>query len=230
MCSKCGGSSGNTEIPPPLTVAGVPPPAAPFCVSGKSYTTQPGATCESISAAHGVSSASLYIGNQDLVPDCGNADAGVSICIPLPCTTYMVVPSDTCGIIEKDSLSSLDLGLGLVWGSLRTYNSWIGLDCANLQPATEFYGKIICAGPQGGLFTGTAGIAIALFKAVNPSLAVDSCSLHLQPGTALCLGTTYVQVELDGGGGGHDFGAGHCCSHLRCGGAWEHRCWGDCES
>ncbi|KLU92329.1 hypothetical protein MAPG_11275 [Magnaporthiopsis poae ATCC 64411] len=66
----------NTEIPP----------VTPLCVSGESCTTQPRGTCESISAAHGISSASLYMGNQDRVPDCGEVDAGVSICIPLSCT------------------------------------------------------------------------------------------------------------------------------------------------
>jgi hypothetical protein len=143
--SECG-VSGPTDIPPPLTVGD--PPAAPYCITGKSYATVEGDTCESISNKTSVSSAALYMGNQDLLPDCSRIDAGLSLCVPITCQTYYVRPTDTCATIE--------VALGLEFGILRHYNSWLDWECENLQPATDFYGKMICVSPQGGTFTGTA--------------------------------------------------------------------------
>lgn len=144
--AQCGGS-GATDIPPPLTVPS--PEPAPYCVSGKRYTTtRAGETCESIANATGVSSAALYLGNQALLPDCLDVDAGVSVCVPLACQTYYVRPDDTCVAIET--------ALALDFGQIRAYNSWVNFDCSNLQPASDFWGRIICVSPQGGTFTGTA--------------------------------------------------------------------------
>lgn len=143
--SKCG-VSGPTDIPPPLTVGD--PPAAPYCVTGKRYTTVAGNTCESISSKTSVSSAALYMGNQELVKDCGNVTAGLSLCVPITCQIYRVQPQDTC--------LSIEASLNLESDILRNYNSWLTWDCQNLQPATDFYGKNICVSPQGGTFTGTA--------------------------------------------------------------------------
>jgi LysM repeat protein len=138
--------TGPTEIPPPLLPP--QPEPEPYCLTGQWYTTQAGNTCESIANATSVSGASLYMGNQDLIKNCLDIDAGVEVCIPLTCQTYYVQPSDTCVTIE------LAKGIGL--GSLMKYNSWIDAACTNLQQATEFYGKVICLGPAGGEWTGTS--------------------------------------------------------------------------
>lgn len=55
--AECGGSS-PTEIPEPLQPAPSPAPA-PYCVTGKRYTTQEGDTCDSIANATNVSAATL---------------------------------------------------------------------------------------------------------------------------------------------------------------------------
>lgn len=233
--AQCGGS-GPTDIPPPLTEQ--EPEPEPYCVTGKHYTTEEGDTCESIANATSVSGAALYMGNQELLPNCLDVDAGLSVCVPLTCETFYVRPSDTCITIEK--------ALEMDFGQLTLYNSWINVACTNLQAATDFYGKNICVSPQGGTFTGTvpppaatsnpglddgytrnpvaspedvpvaegttlncgrwhivdAGdtcseicmqntIATSLFHAVNPSLESESCTLSLQPQTALCVGPTY---------------------------------------
>ncbi|KAF2743764.1 carbohydrate-binding module family 50 protein [Sporormia fimetaria CBS 119925] len=134
-----------TDIPPPLD-----PPAptpTPYCLTNKRYTTKQGDTCEAIANASSVSAAALYMGNQALIPDCHDIDAGVNLCLPLTCQTYHIQPTDTCTSIER--------ALGIPYGKVRAYNSWLRLDCSNLHQSTDFYGKVICASPQGGTFTGT---------------------------------------------------------------------------
>ena len=145
--ARCGGK-GPTALPPPLPSAAAAPPPPAYCVSGARRTTKAADTCDSIAAAAGVSAAALYMGNQDLVRDCRAVAPGLALCLPLPCVTYRVRPGDTCGSIE--------VALGLEVGALRRYNAWIGAACDGLQEATDFYGKTICAGPQGGAFTATA--------------------------------------------------------------------------
>ncbi|KAF2466137.1 uncharacterized protein BDR25DRAFT_237808 [Lindgomyces ingoldianus] len=142
--AQCG-LKGPTDIPPPLTAT--QPDASPYCVTGKRYTTKKGDTCESIANSTSVSAAALYMGNQAILPDCRDVDPGANLCIPMTCQTYYVTKSDTCASIES--------ALGIEHGMVRSFNSWLKSDCSNLQPATDFYGKIICVSPQGGTFTGT---------------------------------------------------------------------------
>ncbi|RYP26769.1 hypothetical protein DL767_007901 [Monosporascus sp. MG133] len=139
------GRSGPTEIPEPLKTT--QPVPAPYCVTGKRYTTQEGDTCESIANATSVSAAALYMGNQAILPDCREVEPGVRLCLPMTCQTYYLRPSDTCVGIE--------VALGLDFGSVRNYNSWLDALCTNLHTATDFYGKITCVSPQGGTSSGT---------------------------------------------------------------------------
>lgn len=185
--SKCGGS-GPTDIPPPLTIE--EPTPAPYCVTGIRYTTKAGDTCESISIATGVSSAALYMGNQDLLKDCGAVRPGISVCIPMTCQTYRVRPSDTCTSVES--------ALGLEFGTLRLYNPWLAFDCSNLQPATDFYGKMVCVSPQGGEFTGTASppAATGAAPSIGDGYARDSVAppagVEVAQGTTLNCGRWHV--------------------------------------
>ncbi|KAL4973540.1 hypothetical protein BDW66DRAFT_153726 [Aspergillus desertorum] len=58
-------------------------------------------TCTSIAKANSVSSAALYMGNQDTVRWCSSIKAGLELCLPLQCEeTYELQPSDTCRSIE----------------------------------------------------------------------------------------------------------------------------------
>jgi hypothetical protein len=176
--SKCGGT-GPTDIPAPLAIE--EPTPAPYCVTGVRYTTKAGDTCESISNATGVSSAALYMGNQETLKDCSAIEAGISVCVPMTCQTYYVRPSDTCTSIES--------ALELDFGTLRSYNSWLNFDCSNLQAATDFYGKMVCVSPQGGAFTGTVSPPTAT-KA--PTLG-DGYTLNSVPppgGVEVAQGTT----------------------------------------
>ncbi|KAF2820810.1 hypothetical protein CC86DRAFT_360066 [Ophiobolus disseminans] len=136
------GTKGPIEIPPPLDKP--EPVVAPYCLTNKRYTTKQGDTCQSISDSKSVSSAALYMGNQDLVKNCADVKPGVSICLPMTCLTYILQPTDTCFKVEKS--------LGLEYGLVQRYNSWLDIACTNLQSATDYYGKIICVSPQGGAF------------------------------------------------------------------------------
>jgi hypothetical protein len=134
--------TGPTAIPAPLDT--VQPAPAPYCLSNKRYSTKQGDTCESISSGNSVSSAALYMGNQDLLKDCASVKSGLNVCLPLTCVTYNLQSSDTCFSIER----KLSLGSGMV----QQFNSWLDAGCTNLHTATDFYGKNICVSPQGGAF------------------------------------------------------------------------------
>ncbi|KAM0542828.1 hypothetical protein ACHAPJ_012608 [Fusarium lateritium] len=139
----CGGS-GPTEIPPPPKVE----EAVDFCLTEKYYTTKEGDTCDSIAKANpGVAGVWLYMGNQERIADCRKVRAGIKLCLPTTCPTYVVQQNDTCWSIER--AQSLDVD------DVEYFNSWINADCSNLQKATDFYGKTICIGAFGSKHAGS---------------------------------------------------------------------------
>jgi hypothetical protein len=120
-----------------------------FCLSESMYTTAKDDTCTSIAKANNVSSAALYMGNQDLILDCSSLSAGLKLCLPLTCEkTYSIEPVDNCTTIEY--------AYSLKTGDVRKYNPWVSYDCDNLQVASMIYGTNICLSPQGGEHTGTS--------------------------------------------------------------------------
>ncbi|KAF2012850.1 carbohydrate-binding module family 50 protein [Aaosphaeria arxii CBS 175.79] len=189
--AQCGGN-GPTTLPPPLEQP--QPEPAPYCLTGKRYTTKAGDTCESIANSTSVSAAALYMGNQAILKDCSLVDPGINVCLPATCQTYYVRPDDTCVSIER--------GLGLDYGQVREYNSWIKLDCSNLQGATNYYGKIICVSPQGGTWSGTIP---APAPTSNPTLPDGYSNFATPPpsgatvadGTTLNCGKWHVVVAGD---------------------------------
>ncbi|KAF4466832.1 hypothetical protein FALBO_6306 [Fusarium albosuccineum] len=119
----CGGS-GPTEIPP---LPKVEEPVE-YCLTNRYHVTKEGDTCDSIAKAYlGVAGIFLYTGNQNLIGDCRDLPAGLKLCLPSTCPTYV----------------------GLMIDDVEYYNSWINADCTNLHKATDFYGKSICIGPFG---------------------------------------------------------------------------------
>jgi hypothetical protein len=146
---KCG-ITGPTTVPPPLAPS-LPQKPPTFCTSASHYTTKNKDSCDSIAVAKKVASASLYMSNQETLYNCSSIPPNVDLCLPLPCgRIYTIQPSDTCFSIET--------AYSLNTGDVRTYNTWIKQDCSNLQSAVANYGRVICLGPQGGTFTGTAPI------------------------------------------------------------------------
>ena len=176
--AQCG-LTGPTDIPPPLEI--VQPAPLPYCLTGKRYTTKEGDTCESIAKSNSVSAAGLYMGNQDLIKDCANVTPGVSVCIPMTCITYQVQEADTCFTIERAQ--------GLKSGVLLKYNSWLDAGCTNLLSATGFYGKSICASPQGGTFVDPTTPAVP-DATPNPSDGYSSKKGPPPEGAVVAQGTT----------------------------------------
>ncbi|TGO77641.1 hypothetical protein BELL_0097g00130 [Botrytis elliptica] len=132
----------STDILPPL-IEETPSQASP-CVSGNYYTTSAGDTCDTISLAHNVSSASLFIGNA-AITNCANIIPATNLCLPIQCQrTYALQPNDTCGSLE----STYNLG---PFG-LRGFNPWITFDCTGLQQSSTVYGTILCLSPPGGTY------------------------------------------------------------------------------
>lgn len=137
---RCG-LSGPTEVQEiPIDR---PEEEAPVCLSETKYTTVQGDTCTSIAANNNVSSAALYMGNQETIRWCSSIKPGLSLCLPLPCSkTHRLQPSDTC--------AGLEYAFDLRSGDVRKYNPWVSYDCDNLQVASQIYGTNICLSPQGG--------------------------------------------------------------------------------
>ncbi|KAF4499732.1 hypothetical protein FAGAP_4079 [Fusarium agapanthi] len=145
----CGGS-GPTEMPPPPKVE----KPEEYCLTNKYYTTKEGDTCDSIARANpGVAGVYLYMGNQELIGDCRDISAGIKLCLPTTCPIYVVKPGDTCWSIERS--------LKVIEDTVEYYNSWINVDCTNLQKATDFYGKPICIGPFGAGSRSASSDAVA---------------------------------------------------------------------
>lgn len=164
--AQCGGS-GPTTIPP--SPDSPPAPTTPYCVTNKKYTAIGGDTCGSIAAANSVSGANLYMQNQALIPSCASVPAGVSLCIPVTCTTYQVQANDTCWGIEA--------AMNLMPGAVQQYNPWIDSECDKLEILTDWYGKSICIGPQGGRSTATPTTTI------QPSQTPGNGSIPSGPGS-----------------------------------------------
>ncbi|KAL4875747.1 pectate lyase superfamily protein-domain-containing protein [Aspergillus karnatakaensis] len=115
----------------------------PLCLSDTTYTTADGDTCTSIAAAKSVSSAALYMGNQNLIRRCSSINPGTELCLPLPCDDiYELQPPDNC--------TNLEYAFSLKSGDVRKFNPWVSYTCDNIHIASEVYGKIICLSPQGG--------------------------------------------------------------------------------
>ncbi|KAF7946088.1 uncharacterized protein EAE97_005126 [Botrytis byssoidea] len=111
-----------TDILPPL-IEEAPSQASP-CVSENYYTTSAGDTCDIISLAHNISSASLFIGNS-AITSCANIIPGTKLCLPLQCQSiYTLQLNDTCGSLES----------------------------TGLQQSSTVYGRILCFSPPGGLY------------------------------------------------------------------------------
>ncbi|KXG46668.1 Pectin lyase fold/virulence factor [Penicillium griseofulvum] len=143
---KCG-LTGPTDIQPsPITL----PEEDPADCFTTTYKTVDGDTCDSIAQANSMSSASIYMGNQDQIYACSKIPADMTLCLPLSCSDiYTLLPDDTCTTIE--TAASLESG------DLRVYNPWISFACDNLHTASAIYGSTICLSPIGGEHNDTAG-------------------------------------------------------------------------
>ncbi|RMD43837.1 hypothetical protein DV735_g1270, partial [Chaetothyriales sp. CBS 134920] len=72
-----------------------------------------------------------------LYDDCRNLWAGATLCLPAPCTTYVVQSGDTCSSIANETSNS--------FSQILAYNPVLDNYCSNL-----IAGESICVSPPGG--------------------------------------------------------------------------------
>lgn len=124
------------------------PVTAPICVSGNYYTTEDGDTCDSIALAQGVSAATMYYTNANIL-NCSDIIAGTTLCLPLTCSeVYSVKSNDTCASVAVANF--LSLANVINWNSQLTWN------CTNLVSPDPYWGSVLCISPPGGNYTGQA--------------------------------------------------------------------------
>ncbi|PGH27695.1 hypothetical protein AJ80_00710 [Polytolypa hystricis UAMH7299] len=206
VISNCG-ISANTTIPGLLKTA--EPEDDPMCLSDNIYTTMEGDTCTSIALDYSVSSAGLYMGNQDLIRDCGQVVLGKDLCLPLPCEyTYVLQENDTCRSIEKDNAEILFDNSTKTWASLRQLNPWIDTYCSNLQSTAWAWGKVLCLSPQSGVFTSTDPVPTSSTPWDTENLGYGAYLVDPPDNATVATGTTLRC------GGWHTTVAGESCPQI----------------
>ncbi|EDN91369.1 hypothetical protein SS1G_00772 [Sclerotinia sclerotiorum 1980 UF-70] len=141
------------------------------CVSGITYTTVEGDTCDSIALAKGVSAATMYYINSD-INNCSSVTVGATLCLPLTCTDlYTVQENDTC--------TSIAVNAGLLTANVISYNSHINWNCSNLHSTDPYWGSTLCVSTPGGTYTGqamntTATSDVAVSAPAGSTVALNS--------------------------------------------------------
>ncbi|KAL2813235.1 hypothetical protein BJX63DRAFT_394482 [Aspergillus granulosus] len=159
------GHSGKTEAPRSLDSPPELPPD-PICISEKTHITSAGDTCDSIALKYSISSAALVMSNSRYYISCDHLNPGMELCLPESCSSvYTVQNSDTCWSIERAN--------SYYPGRIRKYNAWVSWDCSNLQSTIHSFGRVVCTGPQGGIFTATAPIPGVTLSPGYSRTAVD---------------------------------------------------------
>lgn len=101
----------------------------------RSYTVQPGDTCDGISANEGVSTFQLAASNPGINNDCSNIFPSQVICLRRAClscsTVHVVAPGDTC--------TSIASAAGISVPTLIASNPNLDSGCTNVYP-----GEVLC--------------------------------------------------------------------------------------
>lgn len=106
---------------------------APTQSCSSTYTVGRDDNCDSIAAAHGISSYSLISAN-GLHTNCDNMHENDVLCLIDPCTTYTIQVGDSCNAILESSN-----GTSLTATQLLAWNPNINALCDNIAP-----GMAIC--------------------------------------------------------------------------------------
>ncbi|KAJ5874990.1 uncharacterized protein N7529_003420 [Penicillium soppii] len=116
------------------------------CVSGNTYTTKEGDTCDSIAYAYGVSAATMFYINPSLV-NCSSICNGTDLCLPQTCSSiYTIQANDTCSTIAVD--------YGLLTVDVINFNSQLNVNCSNLVDPVPYWGSTLCVSTPGGIYIG----------------------------------------------------------------------------
>lgn len=118
------------------------------CVSGNIYTTEDGDTCDSIALAQGISAATMYYTNPNIL-NCSDIITGTTLCLPLTCTDlYSVESNDTCATVAVTNL--------ITSSDVMNWNSQLNSNCSNLVSPDPYWGSVLCVSAPGGNYTGQA--------------------------------------------------------------------------
>ncbi|UZP46436.1 hypothetical protein NXS19_014248 [Fusarium pseudograminearum] len=144
------------------------------CVSGKTYTSKAGDSCDSIALSQGVSAATMYYINSNIF-DCTKIAVGTDICLPLTCTKlYQVQKGETCLDIAMNN--------GIMTDRLMSYNSQLNWNCTNLHDADPYWGSVLCISTPGGIYSGQ--------PTNNNTVNADPQRVDPPSGTPVANGTT----------------------------------------
>ncbi|KAH8698403.1 pectate lyase superfamily protein-domain-containing protein [Talaromyces proteolyticus] len=202
VVSKCG-IAANTTIPSSLTI--IEPAEEPICISENIYTTKDGDTCTSIALDYSLSSAALYMGNQNLIHDCQKVAKGAKLCLPLSCEhTYILQDQDTCRSIERANAVVLYNNSRAIKSVLRQFNPWIDTHCTNLHETSQAYGSVLCLSPQYGYFNTTDPVhtsrnpfAVGQSDGYGAYPIDPPLNYTVAPGTTLRCGKWHVASESE---------------------------------
>lgn len=141
------------------------PADTPNCVSQNTYTTKDGDTCDSIALAYGVSAATMFYINSNIM-NCSSIWSGTPLCLPETCASvYTVQPGDTC--------SSIAAANGILTSNVLSFNSQLNYNCTNLQSPDPYWGSTLCVSTPGGTYSGRAANTTSTdAEAVDPPAGV----------------------------------------------------------
>lgn len=149
------------------------PSETPNCVSGNTYTTQPGDTCDSIALAHSVSAATMFYINANIL-NCSSILTGTTLCLPQSCASvYTVQANDTCSSIAANN--------GLLTQDVLSFNSQLNWNCTNLEDPNPYWGSTLCVSTPGGNYTG---------QALNTTVSTGDQVVDPPAGATVAAGTT----------------------------------------
>ncbi|KAL4973054.1 hypothetical protein BDW66DRAFT_162375 [Aspergillus desertorum] len=164
--------------------ASVPTTTTASCTSGDLYTAKEGDTCDSIALAKGVSSATMYYINLNVV-NCSNIAAGTTLCLPLTCT-------DVYSVQANDSCPSIAVANFITSTQLTNWNTELDADCSNLHSASPDWGSVLCVSPPGGTYTGQALTTTS--DSASPSAVSPPAGVNIAVGTTLDCGAWFVNT------------------------------------
>ncbi|PWY74467.1 hypothetical protein BO94DRAFT_538646 [Aspergillus sclerotioniger CBS 115572] len=155
------------------------------CLSGNTYTTKEGDTCDSIALAHSVSAATMSFTNPNIL-NCSSIRPGTPLCLPLECDVYTVQPGDTC--------TSIALGVYSSTRKILSYNTQLNWDCSNLHSPDPYWGSTICVSVPGGKYPGQALNA----SSSEPGAVDPPSGATVASGTTMVCGAWLINdVDLD---------------------------------
>ncbi|KAG7286304.1 hypothetical protein NEMBOFW57_008612 [Staphylotrichum longicolle] len=155
--SRCGITNRPTALHPPRYLV----PASPYddCPTDSWYTTPSQTTCDDLATQHTISSASLFLANQNRLPNCAATTvipAGTKLCLPPSCNRTLTVAGTT---VEECHALEANRTLGLAPGDIVRLNPWFGFECRDFNATVPVYGRVICLGAPLGEFDVGGGVA-----------------------------------------------------------------------